>query len=99
MALQTPPVAEWTDTAVMDFEIGKGDHPLLKMADFDTQAYVTTRKTLNGMGPKCRPETVERVKQEFLQAKSTLLSKLMELRADRAKAQCYFLVFYTCLVI
>ena len=87
MALQTLP-AEWTDTAVMDYVISKWDHSLLKMAEFDTQVYINARKDFKCREVKSRPETVERSKQEYLQAKLTMLTKLVELRADRAKAQC-----------
>ena len=88
MALQTPPVAEWTDEAVLGYVLNKGDHILLRTADFDVQDYEKTRKALKTTGSKSKPETVGRLKQEHLQAKRPLLSKLRELRADRAKAQC-----------
>ena len=84
MTQPTTPVAEWTDEAVLGCDIGKGDHALLRMADFDIQDYEKARKTFKGVGPKNRPETVERVKQEFMQAKRTLLTKLVELRATYA---------------
>ena len=87
MALPAAPVAEWTDEAVLGYDVGKKDHALLRMADFDTQDYETARKLFRRTVPKSRPETVEKLKQEFLQAKRPLLTKLVELRADRAKAQ------------
>ena len=86
MALPAAPVAEWTDEAVLGYAVGKGDHALLRMADFDIRDYEKTRKALKGTWSRSKPETVERLKQEFLQAKRPLLSKLVELRANLAKA-------------
>ena len=88
MAQPTAPVAEWTDEAVLGYDVGKKDHALLRMADIDIQDYEKARKMFRGSGARNRPETVEKLKQEFLQAKRPLLTKLMELRADAAKAQC-----------
>ena len=87
MTQPTAPVAEWTDEAVLDYDVGRWDHALLRMADFDIKDYEKARKTFKGTGPKSRPETVERVKQEFIQAKRPLLTKLMELRAAAGKAK------------
>ena len=78
----------------MDFVLSKWDHSLLKTAECDTQVYFNARRDCHGRGTKSGPETVGRSKQEYLQAKRTMLTKLVELRANRAKAQC-FLLFYT----
>ena len=84
---QTAPVAEWTEEAVLGYDVGRWDHAMLKMADFDIQDYERARKSFTSKGAKSRPETVERAKQEFLQAKRTLLVELMELRAATGQAQ------------
>ena len=73
----------------MDYVIRKWDHSLLKMAEFDTQVYINARKDFKCGGAKSRPETVESSKQEYLQAKRTRLTKLVELRADRAKEKVF----------
>ena len=87
MAQPTAPVADWTDAAVIGYAIGKADHALLRMADYDTQEYDKARTTLRSSGPKNRPETVERLKQEHLRAKRALLVELMALRAATGQAQ------------
>ena len=79
----------------MDFVLSKWDHSLLKTAEYDTQVYINARRDFHGRGAKSRPETVERSKQEYLQAKRTMLTKLVELRADHAKEQ-FFLFIYAC---
>ena len=61
---------------------------MLRTADFDIQDYEKTRKALKTTGLKSKPGTVEKLKQEHLQAKRPLLSKLVELRADFAREQC-----------
>ena len=58
MALPSAPVAEWSDKAVLDYAVGKGDHALLRTADFDIQDYEKTRKALKTTGWKNKPETV-----------------------------------------
>ena len=83
----------------MDYVISQWDHSLLKMAEFDTQVYINARKDFKCREAKSRPETVERSKQEYLQAKRTMLTKLVELRADRAREQffsCFFFFAYAC---
>ena len=87
MAQQTTPVAEWTDEAVLGYDLTKRDHALVRMVGFDDQNYEKVRKAFRKAGPKNKPETVEKHKQEFLQARRSLLTKLMELRADPGKAQ------------
>ena len=77
----------------MDFVLSKWDHSLLKTAEYDTQVYINALKDFQSRGAKSRPETVERSKQEYLQAKRTMLTKLVELRADRAKEK--FVSFYS----
>ena len=67
MALQTPPVAEWTDEAVLGYDVGKKDHALLRTSDFDIQDYEKARKAFKGIGPMNKPETAERIKQELTQ--------------------------------
>ena len=76
----------------MDFVLSKWDHSLLKTAECDTQVYFNARRDFHGRGTKSGPETVGRSKQEYLQAKRTMLTRLVELRADRAKEK--FFSFY-----
>ena len=87
IAQPTVPVAEWTDEAVLGYDVGRWDHALLKMADYDLQDYKKARHSFNNIQPKTRPETAERCQKEFLQSKRTLLTKLMELRAAAGKAK------------
>ena len=87
MALPTAPVAEWTDEAVLGFAVGKRDHALLRIADYNVQDYEKARIGFKAIWARSSPETAERAKQAFLLAKRALLAKLLELRAAPGKAQ------------
>ena len=87
MAQSTAPVSEWTEEAVISFDISRWDHALVKMAGYDTSDYAQARNKFRHAGPKSRPEMVEKAKEVFVQTKRTLLTKLMELRATANQAQ------------
>ena len=88
MATQpTAPVADWTDAAVVEYAIGKADHAILRMAEYDTREYEKARTALKNTGAKNRPETIEKAKQALLRAKRPLLVELMALRAASGQVQ------------
>ena len=87
MAQPTAPISEWTDEAVLEYDVGRWDHALLRMAAFGLQDYEKARKSFKNIQARTKAETAERCRKERLQAKRALLTKLMELRDGAAKAK------------
>ena len=83
---RTAPAAEWTDEAVLAYDVGRWDHAMLKKAGFDTNDYEQARLKYRQCGPKCKPESVAKAKQAFLLAKRALLVELMALRIASGQA-------------
>ena len=83
MAHPTCPVSEWSEEDVINFDINRWDHALLKMAQYDTSDYSQLRLKIKP-NPKSRPETIANARVELLQSKRQLLTRLMELRKDQS---------------
>ena len=86
MAHPTCPVSEWSEEDVINFDINRWDHALLKMAGYDTSDYSQLRNKIKP-NPKSRPETIAKARVALLQSKRALLTKLMELRSTANQAQ------------
>ena len=84
--MASTPVSSWTDTAVMQYNLHRWDHQLLKTHGFPMADYEKAREQFVRLAKRSKAEKKAANQATYLAEKRLLLTKLLELRAAAGQA-------------